>query len=337
MLKSFCTGFALVLATSLPITAPLQVAASNAPDEPFNRTDWMLSRQDRYFDGTEIEPLRQIDLPLGDEEVRIWFHRKYSQPSLVRVWQQGGRVDGELIFHWSVGQGDDPPGETNEDLIVHIQAGRCDDFRRRNRGFSCRGVFDREPDWLSIYQRVREKGLWDLPDQVLRRDRISTGGWSILVELRRGDEYRAYSYLNPERQEEFVDDQHALAIANLFRDLFDELAHPYAETFYRGIVPSHLSNVFLPCGSEEPKVMLHWLYDQSWISNHPLPLPSEHGLEVTMRAIPAPDWWAQRLGWAPGLVLLQQIQLESVRPAIGSDGTCSDQPIGPVQSYSEPP
>lgn len=328
MLKVFVGGVVPVLAAALPILTPSTLSAMEYLTETSKATQISIFHQERYLESTGIEPLGDSELPPGDEEARIWFHSRGAPNSFFRIWQHGGEVDGELVFHWSVDQRDASPGESFDDLIVHSHAGRCDDFRLTENRSSCRGVFVDEPDWLSIYQRAWEKGMWDLPDQFATREptSITLGGWSMVVELRRGDEYRAYSYSNPDRSEEYADDRQALAIANLFRGHFDSLERPYSEILYRGIVPSQLSNAFIPCGSDTPKVMSLWLFEHSMVRNYPLPLPSEYGLEVEMRAIKAPDWLARQFGWAPGQGLLQQIQLKSVRPAIGPGRTCSDAP-----------
>lgn len=269
--------FVLMLVILVPVAVCLPATASNEFDHRTILADSRLVRQDRALEAVGIEPLQRVEVPLGDEEIRIFVP---GSGSFFRLWQRAGLVDGELVFFWASDQRDDPPGETFEDLMAYSFAGRCEGFRQTDGGTRCRGVFDGEPDWLSIYQLASEKGLWDLPDQPVNRSVMSTGAWSMLVELRRGDEYRAYSYRALDQREKDLDDRRAVAIVDLFRSLFDELARPYSELHYRGIVPSQLSNLFRPCGSDDLKVMAHWLFEHSFFRTFPLPLPSEYALRA---------------------------------------------------------
>jgi len=95
-----------------------------------------------------------------------------------------------------------PKAPTEDEKYYYSQmAKQCKAIGTSDGQESCRPVSAEHVDWEMAYHSMVELGLWDLPDQSTLpkpdRSEMIMDGLAMLVELRAGEDYRAYVYSNP--------------------------------------------------------------------------------------------------------------------------------------------
>ncbi len=189
----------------------------------------LTNNQQRYLEAIGLEPLSEVELPLGHEEIRLWLVGN-MKPKLVRLTQANGSVGGEVFIHLGdIGETRHPgPSRARSEAIKQAYAARCHDYQTVGNQASCRGYFPLEPNWELFYRQLRLDQLWELPDQYIARrrpDNFGSLGWieSLTVELRQGDRYRAYSYDNVSSPSQHSTDQQAIIITGRIHRLLQQL------------------------------------------------------------------------------------------------------------------
>jgi hypothetical protein len=166
--------------------------------------------------------------PRNSREIRIWVGAALVVPyRLVRLVNQGGRVEGLAGWYWNVD--DRSHGffmKVPVDSMLRYQlAGSCTKARRVADVEACRAYLRGPPDWRRLWDTLEALGAWRLPDQHdLPRDSLLTvDGWGMTVQLRDGPRYRSYSYNNP-RVEHHPAERAASAIADVVDDVWRVVA-----------------------------------------------------------------------------------------------------------------
>lgn len=177
-----------------------------------------------------LPPLRQVRLPPGDAEIRLWLGFGLGAPHvLLRLTTKSGATRGEYVhwFHMPIQLAREPG------LVEFLN-----DMRRAARPHGCRvmrpgtaewrdghygeadplgdpvfacavGFGPGEPDWARVASELDSLGVRDLPDPRTLGDRhITLDGTSLEVEVLEGDRYHAYTYrfpgARPEREAELA-------------------------------------------------------------------------------------------------------------------------------------
>ena len=151
-----------------------------------------------------LRPLSEVSLPSAGREVRVWIIGMAIH-SLLRIAEQNGRVQGEAAKFWrseSFGPIDKPEPEwVARFRRDQVQSG-CRPIRRVGGVEACKGASLSGVDWRRVLLQLDSLGISTLADpQTLARDDpflgMSADGWSMVVEIRTGNQYRTYSYDNP--------------------------------------------------------------------------------------------------------------------------------------------
>ncbi|MGY6586901.1 MAG: hypothetical protein ACXIUB_01290 [Wenzhouxiangella sp.] len=214
----------MMLATSFPAISAVPWRAGTSEQTERRLTGY----QQRYLEAIGLEPLSEVELPLGHEEIRLWLVGN-MKPKLVRVTQTNGHISGEVFIH--LGDVNRKHGTglnlAEGETIKQAYAERCRDFHTVGNATSCRGHFPRQPDWPLFYQQLRLDQLWELPDQYIAREHDNTvtiGRFeSLAVELRQGTRYRVYSYDNVSYPINYPNDRQATIIAGRIHRVLQQL------------------------------------------------------------------------------------------------------------------
>lgn len=246
----------VIAATLFSTLAPAHAArgqqADSLPDLPWAET--YFAEFDPAARAAGLEPLRSVRLPAGEREVRIWTMVEIAIPRrFYRFVDRGGRVTGELIFHWPAPPPDtamdERPGETSHDLMVYSQRGRCDRFAVAEQTGICRARFKRTPDWGRVLRTAESRGLWTIPDpSTFPPDSIiAFDGWTIMVELRDAKGYRAYLYNNPESHPRWPSAAQVTDIARALESIDSLVAPSEVTRVYRGVTTGRYRSAFRSC------------------------------------------------------------------------------------------
>ncbi|MGY6631504.1 MAG: hypothetical protein ACXIUL_10900 [Wenzhouxiangella sp.] len=293
------------------------------------QTERRLNWYQGHIEASGLKPLSEVELPRGQEEIRILYSgSKYSQGQLLRLVQRNGHIEGEVILFRRAFQQQSIQEPLNQRFLNQRQqlsiAETCLDIREKDGLQSCRGNFAYPPDWQLLYRQLWLDQLWSLPDQAVACERdprwISTGGRTMLVELRRGDRYRAYSYFDPFFSFDCDSESQAWIIAGRFQDLLTQLPPVLRVLRLQGVVDHPDSTTFWPCDSNRPLIFEPSLaeLDLPGIEN-----PGNHAFELELSALEASEAMVLERGFeaSQGLLLLPQIQW--IRPAAGPGRACS--------------
>lgn len=187
----------------LAVTAG-SAAAQNVgpPDDPDRISYQHALRVLEWTDGAVVAfgwpPLSETSLPLGTREVRVWKGFGFFVPDVVtRIHVAGSAVTGTRGAFWSTSLPDGIPVYERGSV-----GGRtCRGTAASEDAEVCVFVAD-TTDWRLALARADAAGLWTLPDETALpgwdEEIIRSDGWSVIVELRHGADYRAYRYWTPQ-------------------------------------------------------------------------------------------------------------------------------------------
>lgn len=187
--------------------------------------DWFYRpTRDSLLEVADLERLDLTPLPEGEREIRVWSATAIGSPmDLVIVKDQGVNAHGEAILYWRTSV--DENGSL--DSLHTAELGpRCKSLERGNSWVVCYLNFPAEPDWTRLLDDATDAGVWTLPDPfTLPYEGWSVlDGWSMTVELRDGEHYRAYHYNNPDAYD-WPETRTAVALMEIFnrpwRQVFD--------------------------------------------------------------------------------------------------------------------
>jgi hypothetical protein len=183
----------------LGLAGALPYPAFCAPTEtPLNVSRIFLPSVAEPAKAAHLEPLKNTVLPADNKEVRIWIgFGAEREMRLVRISvDSAGQVHGEAVF--SHGLESKNPGNDEKSYFAEL-AKQCKTIGSDGEWESCSPASSESADWAKAYRSIVALGLWDLPDDSkLPKPNMSiVDGAAMLVELRSGTDYRAYSYGNP--------------------------------------------------------------------------------------------------------------------------------------------
>ena len=247
----------LVISSVVPAQEARGQQVDSLPDLPW--ASIYFAEFDPAARAAGLEPLRSVRLPAGEREVRIWTLVEIAIPrQLYRFVDRGGRVTGELIYHWPTPPPDtamdERPGETTHDLMVYSQRGRCDRFAVAEQTGICRARFTRTPDWGSVLRTVESHGLWTIPDpSTLPPDSVVVfDGWTIVVEVRDSSGYRTYRYNNPDSHPKWPSAAQVAKVASALGGIDSLVAPSEVTRVYRGVTTGKYESAFRSCeGGDE--------------------------------------------------------------------------------------
>lgn len=150
-------------------------------------------------ESAHLQPLKDITLQPNEREVRIWIgFGVLSQMELVRLrLDSTGQIHGEAIFSYE--RPPNSPSSDDGDYYYSELNKKCKAIGSSGDWQSCQPISSIGTDWPTVYHSMLALNLWDLPDdsELPRSSTLITDGVAMLVELRDGANYRAYSYSNP--------------------------------------------------------------------------------------------------------------------------------------------
>jgi len=135
-------------------------------------------------------PLREVGVPAGSLEIRIWMSGYMEQG--LRLYHYKGKWTGlytELFYNPNrfIRDGDEWKVERSDGRISRTVA-----------------VLSVTPqtNWENLWKKVEALGILTLPDSsTLPYDRLMPGAEGYVVEINDGVQYRTYMYYNPHHQE----------------------------------------------------------------------------------------------------------------------------------------
>ncbi|HEV7991058.1 MAG TPA: hypothetical protein VGP25_04490 [Gemmatimonadaceae bacterium] len=202
----------------------------------------------------DLQSLRDARLARGEREVRVWTQIEIGVPKrMVRIREVDGRVTGEGVLYWSVpkpdSSGGDSVGPLVHDIVAYNHAGTCGQIRVKGETAACRTRYLKTPDWRAIMREAERSGLWTIPDpSTLPDDGLMTlDGWTIVVELRTSDAYRAYRYNSPEVHRKWTPAAQAIKVAEAFARADEQLAPPDVQKEYRGVTGGQYRSAIKLC------------------------------------------------------------------------------------------
>jgi hypothetical protein len=172
-----------------------------------------------------VKPLWATNnIPTGHREVRIWIGFGLFAPEIfTQIESDGSFVRGKRIFWWSTST--DPAQEAAADrdsslisdaeLYANLrQTAGCGARQHRRKYEMCTASLAPVQSWSAILTTLDSLGIATLPDAETLTPPGATGldGWSIVVEVREGLNYRAYHYWSPEETASQPEVQRAAAI-----------------------------------------------------------------------------------------------------------------------------
>lgn len=151
-----------------------------------------------------IGTLRDNAIPEGETELRIWVGFGLIQPDhLLRLRvDASGNVTGDVLAYFPrrLARGYlEGRMHTDARASWNRLVSRCGVIHEGAVDDACFKKLSRAPDWRKVHRDLVEKGVETLPDQdELPPDGVDIlDGVAMVVEVRKGAQYRAYEYSNP--------------------------------------------------------------------------------------------------------------------------------------------
>ena len=175
-----------------------------------------------------LEPLRGQTRPKAQREIRLWEGFGIVAPEeLLRIVQDSGGVHGTHLFWWPP---NDPESEaaadrdtnliSNAELFAGLKKDYgCRRLRRTPELETCEATLARGQTWAHILKQLDSLGIATLPDESQLKLSRGTGldGFTLVVEIRDGGHYRAYSYWSPLPEAHQQEVRTAAAIVEVMR------------------------------------------------------------------------------------------------------------------------
>lgn len=201
---SAATAPALLLASALiagggPAQAQeAQVEAPYTVVDPAPREPEFAWTVDSVTASLGLPPLREVELPPGFREVRLWKGFGNVHPfRFVRVVDTPDGARGEA-WMWGILR-DAPPVELPLPPTSRLKLHGCHVVMRRSGNTVCPVRFREAPPWGRLMARMDSIGAWSVPDSAIGDpDVIVLDGVTVVVEARTEGRYQTYtSHQNP--------------------------------------------------------------------------------------------------------------------------------------------
>lgn len=195
--------------------APLQ-----APYAPATRVESLpqfAASIDSVSAAIGLPPLREVDLPQGYRELRIWDGFGIAGPfSFLRILVNGSSVSGEMFKWWDAPRSEeDPTTQGNREWMRRHW--RCPGSAMKAGVEWCEVGVPSRFDWKRVLQQLESYRVWSLPDQ---QGVFGVDGFTLVVEARVGRGYRTYDYWITD--DESPEEQDAAALDHIVFGTLDE-------------------------------------------------------------------------------------------------------------------
>ena len=163
-----------------------------------------------HFQDTHWPPLREVGVPAGSLEVRVWIFISEGTWHVFRLCRNHKKWSGYYTSTVYSNAKLTPDGD--EWKLEYYES-----IHPRNKL-----ILDLTPQtsWESFWGKVEKLGILTLPDSsTLPNENVFFYGVSYVVEINDGEQYRIYGYRNPEKQE-WPEAENFNQIINTFRREF---------------------------------------------------------------------------------------------------------------------
>lgn len=190
-----------ILALLLLIISGCSANKAMQPAHINDETDSFVEFTDDKALSANLIPLRQKALTPGTKEIRVWvgFGVVSREDLLVLQIDRDGSVTGQKIWVYKIEpeKWKDEP-EALEEYLDGIYY-RCNVISKYQNIESCKVKNSEIYDWSKVYSKLLNLDIWTLPDEskLPKPEVVVLHGFSVVVELNDGINYRAYSYGNP--------------------------------------------------------------------------------------------------------------------------------------------
>lgn len=165
------------------------------------------------------------NVPAGHREIRIWIGFGLFAPQTVtQITSDGTSVRGKKIFWWPAPTDAESEAEADRDssrtskgeLYTELRKTVGCGARQRSGKYEwCAASLAPGQTWVVILRTLDSLGVTTLPDAASLSPPARSGldGWSMVVEVREGPNYRTYEYWSPEKSADQPEVRRAAAIA----------------------------------------------------------------------------------------------------------------------------
>ena len=156
--------------------------------------------------------LREVGVPAGSLEVRVWMEAAEGGRRVLRLCRHEGKWTGfytSNVFQYMqfVREGDDWGLEYYDDYVSP---------------FVPILVLTPQNGWKNLWKRVEELGILTLPDaSSLPKGRVIPGGINYFFEINDGTQYRTYQYGDPKHQK-WPEAEKVIQIIQTLSDEFEQ-------------------------------------------------------------------------------------------------------------------
>ena len=193
-MKTF--AFILIFLLSSCSTATL-LKATKIKDE----TNSFVQYTYKKAQAVNLERLDKKSILDGSKEIRIWIGFGLVSPEhlLVLNINKYGMISGKKVLIYNRDPDNWKDKEDSLEEFLESLYSYCDVIGTFNYIESCGVLHNEIYDWSKIYEKLNQLNVWTLPDEsaLPKPEIMILDGLSIIVELREGNSYRAYSYGNP--------------------------------------------------------------------------------------------------------------------------------------------
>ncbi|WP_146910465.1 hypothetical protein [Arenimonas daejeonensis] len=189
----------LLSACLVAATLPLPSASAQSPADTSLPVPTLLRFTDGAANALGIDLLRNMQLPEGQREIRLWVGFGTIAPETLLRFRTGigGHTIGTLHLHArSTEESSDPE---MRDWFRQQTEMYCVDYKIKDGEQACTVRFRSTPQWASILRNLEANDLEKLPDEseLPETDFVVMDGSCLVVELLYGSRYRTYKYCNP--------------------------------------------------------------------------------------------------------------------------------------------
>ncbi|MFZ5844768.1 MAG: hypothetical protein ACOY3E_17930 [Pseudomonadota bacterium] len=189
------TRFLLLLILSLSVGSVSFAESANT------KLPLLLQFTDDPARAMHLPLLREVGSDFAQRELRIWIGFGVVKPeSLARfVIDQNGNLSTESYLYYGVDWKDDPEKEFRdlyEDMISD-----CTVIGVYGKDEACRLKKLDKNLYRKVFKKIEALGVWTLPDgndvSTYEDELVVSDGIAMVIEVRDGPFYRAYSWSNP--------------------------------------------------------------------------------------------------------------------------------------------
>jgi len=172
---------------------------------------WNYNFIDRYSDYAHWPPLREVGVPVGSLEIRVWISTEntFYAFRICRHQQQWTGYYTSLLFANAMLVPDGDTWKIERDYTI-------------NPRYLLLFELKPQTSWKNLWGKVEKMGILTLPDpSTLPYKTESFYGFIYTVEINDGEQYRVYKYIDPENHD-WPEAKKFNQIMNIFRQEFHQ-------------------------------------------------------------------------------------------------------------------